>query len=151
MIDIVGMIKSNILIPFSEWDRVELHKYHEGRPVRIRISGVGSEKLRSYRHLCCYFGSCEYIASLAENENTNTKFKVDHLTRLKMGFVKGTIFGPDGSLQWIPDDLNFANCNHPKSVAFINSALDWHAENIGMKSTDEYIRLLNEQKSITAR
>jgi hypothetical protein len=142
MIDVVVCRKGDKLIPFSEHDRQQMLTMSSVSLLRARITGAKKE--RSYRELCCYFGSCEYIASLNLNENMNTKDKADYLTRLRCDFVKEVVFDEHGLMHWIPDDLNYENCDQPKSHKFIKEALERHAFLAGVNDVDEYVKNLNE-------
>jgi len=138
--NICGMRRGKSLIPYSGEDAQALCAYPETQFLRIKVAGAKKE--RSYRELCFYFSSCAYIASLDRNENMNTKTKVDHLTRLKCGFVEGTVFDENGLLHWIPKSLSYMNCDHPEAHGFIKQALEDHAALVGIFDVDEYKRLL---------
>ena len=142
MIDVVVCRKGDKLIPFSEHDRQQMLTMSSVSLLRARITGAKKE--RSYRELCCYFGSCDYIADLNLNENMNTKNKADYLTRIRCGFVKEVVIDENGLLHWIPDDLDYENCDHPKSHKFIQEALERHAFLAGVDDVDEYVRNLNK-------
>jgi hypothetical protein len=111
--------------------------------LRARITG--SKKERAYRELCAYMGSCEYIASLAINDNMDTKAKVDHLTRLQCGFVEGTVFDKKGMLHWIVKSLGYENCDQPESHEFISKALEEHAALAGVGDVDLYLKNLKQR------
>ena len=145
MIKIVGMRQGNFWKPYSEEDRLEGYKYHENQPVTLEIKGVNAEKMRSYIHLCTYKGSRDYIASLSLNESMNQKLKVDFMTKINLGFIKETVVLPDGTVQFIPDSLSYENCNHPKSVDFINRAIQEHAYLAGIENVSDYIMFLKEK------
>jgi hypothetical protein len=68
------------------------------------------------------------------------------MTRLKLGFVKDTYFDHRGLLQWIVDDLNYANCHQPKAHDFITRAFEEHAGLLGLYDVDVYLKNLNELK-----
>ncbi len=138
LIDIVILRDKDTYHPFSEEDRLAGRKYPEKRPLRARISGA--RKMRSYRELCAYFGSCQYIANLNLDEHKNTKKKVDYLTRIKLGFVEETIFDAEsGELYWIVKHLDYDSCDQPDAHAFISQALEKHAQLAGCRDTDEYL------------
>jgi len=143
MTDLCGQRRGKTLIPFSEEDAQELYKYPEAQFLEIKIKG--SKKQRSYRELCFYWGSCAYISSLNINPNMDTKEKVDHLTRLKCGFVDGTVFDDNGLLHWMVRSLSYDNCDHPEAHAFISKALESHAELVGIFDVEEYKKLLESQ------
>jgi len=138
VIDICIQRRGDIYLPFSDEDRMAGRAYPEMMFLRARITG--SKKERAYRELCAYMGSCKYIASLAINENMNTKEKVDHLTRLKCGFVEGTVFDDKGMLHWIPKSLSYENCDQPDAHEFISRALEEHAFLAGVEG-DEAARM----------
>jgi hypothetical protein len=140
MIDICVQRKGNTYHPFSEEDRIAGLVHPEMMFLRARISG--SKKERAYRELCAYMGSCSYIAKLGINKNMDTKVKVDHLTRLKCGFVEGTVFDGKGMLHWIPKSLSYKNCDQPESHAFIKQAIEEHAALCGIDDVDVYLRHL---------
>ena len=143
MSTICGMRQASQIIPFSEEDAQELYKYPEAQFLEIKIKG--SKKARSYRELCFYFGSCAYISTLNLNPNMDTKEKVDHLTRLKCGFVDGTVFDENGLLHWMIRSLSYDNCDHPDAHKFISKALESHAELVGIFDVKEYKKLLERQ------
>ena len=141
MIDICIQRRGNSYIPFSEEDRVAGLVFPEQQFLRAKISG--SKKERAYRELCCYFGSCKYIADLHLDNNKNTKEKVDYLTRLNCNFVEGTVFdSKTGLLHWMVKSLNYENCDQPESHEFIKEALEEHAELAGVYDVDEYVVFL---------
>ena len=142
MIDIVAQRKGSVYYPFSDEDRQAGLVFPENMPLRIKVSGA--KKARSYIHLCCYFGSCQYISEQNFNQNMNTKAKVDHLTRIRLGFVEDTIVLPDGSVQWLVKSLSYDNCDHPEAVDFINGALEHHAELMGVEA-GRYVQYLRSR------
>lgn len=143
MIDICGQRRGSNYIPFSEEDRKAGQVFPENQFLRLKI--YGSKKEPHYRQLCAYFGSCEYIASMAINQNMDTKEKVDHLTRLKCGFVEGTVFDEKGLLHWLVKSLNYSNCEQPDRTAYITKALEEHAALAGINDVEQYLELLKEQ------
>jgi len=143
MIDIVVQRVGNQYTPFSDEDREKGLAYPEYRFLRAKITGAMKE--RAYRELCAYMGSCAYIASLAINENMNTKKKVDHMTRLKCGFVEDTVFDERGMLHWIPKSLAYENCDQPDAHKFIAEALEEHAALAGVFDVEKYLKLLKAQ------
>jgi len=144
VIDIVLMRKGNSYIPFSEEDRQAGFVYSEHEMLRAKITGAKKE--RAYKELCAYMGSCQYISELGINENMNTKFKVDYLTRLKCGFVDGTVFDDNGLLHWIVKSLSYENCDQAESHNFIKQALEEHAALAGVFDVEQYLRMLNEKE-----
>ncbi|MAH51430.1 hypothetical protein CMI37_36780 [Candidatus Pacearchaeota archaeon] len=146
MIDIVIQRSGSGYIPFSEEDRKAGLAFPENRMLRAKITGAKKE--RSYRELCCYFGSCQYIADLNLDDNKNTQDKVDHLTRLKCGFVEDTVFDDQGLLHWITKSLSYENCDSPDAHSFIKDALEKHAELVDMYDVDKYVAMLRELKGV---
>ena len=143
MIDIVIQRRGNTYIPFSEQDRKSGLVFPENQFLRAKITG--SRKGPHYRQLCCYWGSVNYISSFAMNENMDSPEKVDHLTRLKCGFVEGTVFDERGLLHWLVKSLSYENCDQPDRTEFISKALEEHAAIAGIFDVDEYVKLLNQQ------
>jgi len=143
MIHVCIQRRGNSYIPFSEEDKVAGLVFPEQQFLEAKIKG--SKKERAYRELCAYFGSCKYIADLAINSNMNSKIKVDHLTRLKCGFVEDTAFDDKGLLHWIVKSLSYENCDQPDAHEFIKKALEEHAELAGIYDVEEYLKLLNSQ------
>ena len=143
MIDICVQRQGNMYVPFSEHDRKAGLVFPERQVLRAKISG--SKKVPHYTQLCAYFGSCEYIASLAFNKNMNSKDKVDYLTRLKCDFVKDTVIDHRGLLQWRAKSLSYENCDQPDRTEFISKALESHADLVGVPSVDEYLKGLKRQ------
>lgn len=141
MIKICGQRKGKALMPFSNEDLKGLYRYPENQFLEITIKG--SKKERAYRELCCYMGSCEYIASLGINENMNTKENVHYLTRLKCNFVDGTVFDESGLLHWLVRSISYENCDQKDSHEFIEKALEEHAHLAGIYDVDKYVRFLN--------
>ena len=138
MIDVVLYRKGLAFLPFSDEDRDASLVYPERQPVRARITGA--MKARAYRELCAYKSSCEYIANLNLNENMNAKGKVDHLTKLKLGFVDGTVFDERGLLHWIVKSLSYDNCDQPEAHDYISKALEEHAALAGVYDVDAYLK-----------
>jgi hypothetical protein len=100
----------------------------------------------SYRELCCYKGSCKYIANMNFNENMSTQAAVDYLTKIRCGFLKGQIY--DARLKqvhYLVKSLAYKACSQKDRHAYIADALEKHSELVGI-STDEYVQLLNDQK-----
>ena len=79
-------------------------------------------------------------ADLNLDKHKNTKKKVDYLTRIKLGFVKESIFDTEsGELYWIVNHLDYVSCDQPDAHAFISQALKAHAQLAGCRDTDEYL------------
>ena len=140
LIDICGQRRGNYYIPFSEEDRTAGKVFPENQFLRMKI--YGSKKEPHYQQLCAYWGSCSYISELAINPNMDTKEKVDHLTRLKCGFVEGTVFDEKGLLHWLVKSLSYENCDQPDRTAFITQALEEHAALAGVHDVKEYLKML---------
>ncbi|MFA5252766.1 MAG: hypothetical protein WC454_09315 [Phycisphaerae bacterium] len=75
----------------------------------------------------------------------DTKEKVDHLTRLKCGFVDGTVFDEKGLLHWLVKSLSYENCHQPDRTTYITKALEEHAALAGVHDVEKYLQLLKEQ------
>jgi hypothetical protein len=128
--------------PFSEEDRIVSSNYSVNQLVTVKVSGL--RKHRAYIQLKCYKGSCSYIADQNINKNMDMKEKVDYITKVKLGFIKGTFVDPFGNVGFIPDSLAYANCDHPRATKFINDALEYHASLVGIDSADEYVSHLRQ-------
>ena len=144
MISICIQRRGSAYIPFSEEDRKAGLVFPENQFLHAKIAG--SKKEPHYKQLCAYFGSCEYIADLAINQNMNTKEKVDHLTRLRCGFVEGTVFDERGLLHWLVKSLSYENCDQPDRTAFITQALEEHAALAGVDDIKTYLIFLKNLK-----
>ena len=143
MIDVIVQRKGKAYYPFSEEDAVKGFEYPENMPLKAKITGA--RKVRSYLELCCYKGSCRYIANLDLSENTNTEKKIDHLTKIQCGFVDDTVYDPNTKrVHWIVKSLSYDTCDQTESHNFIKLALERHAELAGMKNADKYVAMLNE-------
>jgi len=106
----------------------------------------GSKKARAYKELCCYKGSCTYIASMGKIKAALTPEKVDIITKIRCGFVSDVIHDSKlGQVHFIPKSLSYANCDQKDAHEYIVKALDKHSELVGL-STDDYVRLLDGQK-----
>ena len=135
--------KGRAYYPASEEDEIAGLVYPENKILRAKITGAA--KSRSYLELCCYMGSCRYIASLNLNDDMNTKEKVDYLTRIQCGFVEDTVYDEKTKrVHWIPSRLNYDTCNQAESHRFISFALEKHAALAGVDSVDKYVMFLNE-------
>jgi len=110
----------------------------------LKMAVTGSRKERAYKELCCYFGSCRYIADHAFNEDMNSQLKVDHMTRVQENFVTDAIY-VKGRLQWLVKSLSYETCDQPDSHRFIAGALERHAALLGIKNVDDYVVLLKSQ------
>ena len=135
-------------LPFSEYDLYLSRKYPEMRMTRHQVTGA--KKMRSYRELCAYMGSCTYIATLgieATDENTGRKIKlvtkeaIDDATRFELGFCEWL---PTFSGKPIPKmkHLCYENCDQDDAHVFIIEALEYHAELAGVSDMDRYLRFL---------
>lgn len=142
MISICLQRRGSTYIPFSEEDRRNGMVFAENQFLHAKI--YGAKKEPHYRQLCAYWGSCEYIAGLAINPNMDTKEKVDHLTRLKCGFVEGTVFDEKGLLHWLVKSLSYENCDQPDRTAFITKALEEHAALAGIDNVETYLEMLKK-------
>ena len=128
----------------TEEDMLKASQFKHDSLVKIKISGA--KKIRSYRELSCYKGSCKYIANMAFNDNMDTPEKVDHLTKIRCGFIESVIHDSKmNQTHFIVKSLAYSNCDHPESHKFIADALEKHSELIGITSS-EYVQLFNEQK-----
>lgn len=136
--------RGSVFQVFSEEDRRAAQSFPDGVMLKLVVSGA--RKQRAYRQLCCYKGSCQYIADLAINDRMDTQLKVDHMTKVKFGFIEDTIHIPNHGVQFIVKSLSYSNCDHPEATEFINKALAAHAEIAGLDCTDDYIILLRETK-----
>lgn len=105
----------------------------------------GSKKARAYKELCCYKGSCKYIANMNFSKEMDTPEKVDILTKIRCGFVADIIHDSKmGQVHFIPKNLSYAECDQAESHEYIAKALDKHSELVGLP-TDDYVRLLDNQ------
>lgn len=144
-VTVIAQRTGKMLKMFSESDADQILVYPENKPLKITITGA--RKARSYRELCCYKGSCKYIANLDLNEDMNTQRKVDHMTKVRCNFVDDIIYDDRAKrTHWLVRSLSYTNCDHPESHAFIARALEMHTNLAGLGSVDEYVKLLNEQK-----
>ena len=150
MIEVVLQRQGKSYHPFSEEDADRGLEYPENMPLKAQITGA--RKAGYYSQLCCYFGSCRYIASLNLNEDMNTKEKVDFLTRIKESFVEDTVYDDNTKrVHWIPKSLSYENCNQPSRTRFISGALERHAELAGVEpdkkrdktASEVYVEFLN--------
>lgn len=106
----------------------------------------GSKKARAYKELCCYKGSCKYIANMNFSKEMDTPEKVSVLTKIRAGFISDIIHDSKmNQTHFIPKSLSYSNCEQSESHEFISKALDLHSNLVGL-STNDYIKLLNEQK-----
>ena len=142
MIEICLVRRGKTFVPFSEHDYEESLTFQENQPLTAKLTG--SKKLPKYVQLCCYMGSCGYIASLAFNESMSTKEGVDLLTRVKLGFIKHRLVADDGGVHFIPKSLSYRNCHQKDRTAFISAALEDHAALVGL-GVHDYLKLLNSQ------
>lgn len=133
---------AKVFIPVSDDDREAADSYHINQMVRQKTSGA--RKQRAYRELCCYKGSVKYIKDQNLDKNKDTVEKVDALTKITLGFIKGTYVDPWGGVQFIPDSLSYDNCDQPRSHRFIASALEYHAGLVGIDTADEYVAHLRQ-------
>jgi len=148
--DLCGMRQGGIIIPFGDEDLRELYKHPVKQVLDITIKNRGKKYEYSYRQLCLYWGSCSYLAEhFSDNIDMNHKDKIDHRTRLELGFIKGTYTDHRGLLQWIPDDLNRQNCHQKKRQDFITKAIELHAALIGIYDVEEYKKHLKGNKGAT--
>lgn len=123
-------------------------KLLEAYPVNmlLNMQVTGSRKERAYKELCCYMGSCQYIADHAFNEEMNSQAKVDHMTRIQENFVSDIIYDNIGKrTHWMVKSLSYATCDQPESHRFIAGALERHAALLGIKNVDDYVVLLKSQ------
>ncbi len=136
--------RGGVIMAYSDDDLAQLQKYPEKTLLKLKITGA--KKVRAYRELCCYKGSCKYIANLSINDRMDTKLKVDFMTKVKLGFVESTIVHPTIGVQFIPKSLSYLNCDQSESHEFISKALDEHAGLAGILNTGDYVQLLREQR-----
>ena len=151
MIEIGVQRRGAVYHSFSDEDAEKGKEYPENMMLKAKVTGMSAVRSRSYRELCCYMGSCRYIASLNLSEDTNTKKKVDHLTRIQQGFVEDTVYDPQTKrIHWIVKSLNYATCDQPASHRFIAGALEKHADLAGVEgegeklAVEKYVEFLNE-------
>ena len=146
MVAIIGQkVNQTDIRVYSDDDMQALAKFNVNQLLNMKVSA--SRKERSYRELCCYKGSCKYIANLNLNKNLNHDRKVDLMTKIRCGFIESVLH--DAKLEqvhFLTKSLSYSNCDQPESHAFIASALERHAQLAGVDSVDDYVKLLNEQK-----
>ena len=123
--------------PYGDDDKRTAMAYHPNQLVRIQITGA--RKARAYRELCCFKGSAKYIADQAINKNLDTPEKVEEFTKIKLGFIRGTLVDPYGGVQFLTKSLSYATCDQPEAHSFISRALEEHAALVGMDSADQYV------------
>jgi len=145
-ITIIGQKKTSTTIQvYSDQDAKALQAYPVNMLLNMKVTG--SRKERAYRELCCYFGSCQYIADQNFNTDMNTQDKVDHMTRIQENFVSDIIYDRIGKRTlWMTKHLDYQSCDQPDSHRFIVGALERHAALVGCNNADDYILLLNSQK-----
>lgn len=136
--------RGGVFVAFSDDDLAQAQKYPEKTLLKLVVSGA--KKTRAYRELCCYKGSCKYIASLAFNDRMDTPKKVDHMTKIKFGFIDGSFVHPTLGVQFMVKSLSYENCDQPESHEYIADALKAHATLCGIDFVEDYIQLLREQK-----
>jgi len=141
---IMATRRGSVFQVFSDEDKRAAQSFPAGVMLKLKVSGA--RKQRAYLELCCYKGSCSYIASLAINDRMDTQQKVDFMTKVKFGFIDGTIVHPTIGVQFMVKSLSYVNCDQPEAHEFIDKALAAHAELAGMDCTDDYIQLLKELK-----
>ena len=142
---IMATRRGSIFKVFSDEDLRAAKSFPDGVMLKLVVSGA--RKQRAYRELACYWGSCQYIADLALSEYMDSQAKVNHMTRVRLGFVDETFVDPKtGNVHFIPARLDYQNCDQAEAHEFIAKALAAHAELAGMDCTDDYIQLLKELK-----
>lgn len=135
--------RGSVFQVYSDHDRLTAQSFPDGVMLKLQVSGA--KKQRAYRELCCYWGSCQYIANLNLSEYMNSQAKVDHMTRVRLGFIDETFVDPkDGNVHFIPSRLDYQNCDQAEAHEFIAKALAAHSELAGLDSTDDYVQLLRE-------
>ena len=142
--EIFAIRRGSVFHVFSDEDRRAAQSFPDGTMLKLVVSGA--RKQRAYRQLCCYKGSCKYIADLAINDRMDTQLKVDHMTKAKFGFIEDTIYLPNHGVQFLVKSLSYSNCDHPEATEFINKALAAHAELAGLDCVDDYVQFLREIK-----
>lgn len=148
MIDLVLYRKGDAWFPFSEYDRLMGRKYAELRMTRHQTTGAA--KMRSYRELCAYWGSCTYIATLGQETTDkqtgkiirlDTKQKIDDATRYELGFYD-VICSFAGEPHLKLRHLCYENCDQDEAHEFIVNALEYHAQLAGTPDVDLYLKFL---------
>jgi len=148
MVDIIGQkVSSRTIQVYGDDDFEALKEYHINQCLKMKVSSVSRIKERAYKELCCYKGSCKFIASHGFNEDMNTLQKVDIMTKIDLNFTDDIIHhARTGRTQWILSSLGYKECNQPRAHDFIKNALENHALLVGIKKTEDYVALLKEQK-----
>lgn len=141
---IMAQRRGGVFVAYSDADLTQAQKYPENTLLKLVVTGA--KKVRAYRELCCYKGSCKYIASMAFNDRMDTQEKVNHMTKIKLDFVSDKIYHPTLGVQFIVKSLSYETCDQPESHDYIAKALKVHADLVGIDFVDNYIQLLREQK-----
>lgn len=135
---------ASCLKTFMDQDTHLLKAYPVNQPLQAHIKGIMKE--RAYKELCCYQGSCTYIANMDFSIAMNTHDKVDFMTKIRCGFIKESLYDVDmKQLHFIPKSLAYKNCDQPDAHKYIADALKRHADLVGL-DVDDYIKLLDDQK-----
>lgn len=148
MIDkIFRKTKKGILSVLHEEDIDCLDEFLINEPLMVKITRASKVKSRAYKELCCYKGSCKYIANMNFNEDMNKTNKVDHLTKIRCGFFEDVVYDENSKrTHWLVKSLSYANCDQPESHRFISAALEMHAGLVGISDVNDYVQLLRDQK-----
>ena len=115
--------------PYSEEDKELAKEYHDFQICKGKISGV--KKPRSYQQLKLYFACCKTVAENTDNEEWNTKEKVDFNCRVKCRLIKNFRV-VDGVTFIEPRSISYAELGHLESCNYFDQSFDIMAKVLGI-------------------
>lgn len=128
-----------ILVPHSITDKEEISELKQYQIVKAKITGV--RKPRSYKALKAYWACCKTLAANTENENWDTKEKVDKQLRMRIQFfdLSKTIVC-EGKVIFHCRSISFKNLRHMESCRYFDRAFELMAKFLGV-TVEELLKM----------
>ena len=121
--EVALQIVDGILYPHSDIDKEEVSELKQFQIIRAKITGV--RKPRSYKQLKAYWACCKTVSDNTENEQWNTREKVDLQIRMRTQFfdLSRTIICEE-RVVFCPRSINYKNLRHMESCRYFDRAFE---------------------------
>lgn len=146
----INMQSQVIVVPENQTDIDTLNKIPSGDKVYVTVHTVSGKKERSLEQLNTYCAGCGVLAENTEDENWNTKEKVDDQCRIKANLIDLD------TVKWIETEvdgkkyrfkhfrtksISFDNMEHLDACGYFTDGFKIQADKIGM-DVDDWIKFV---------
>lgn len=128
MIKATLQLINGVLYPFSKEDQNRLNEFHDNQIVNANLKGI--EKPRSYEQLKLYWKCCQVVADNTEDQEWNTKERVDFICRVRCRFADYYTINKVPHVK--VKSISYANLKHIEACGYINDAFEVMARKLGI-------------------